>query len=70
MWKENIFLVFTVKSVRYSDMVPAGVLVKSLIVLVTVIIVFTSFFIFLLGETSAEDFQGSLFVWGFWVFIP
>ncbi|MGB9622432.1 MAG: hypothetical protein ACPL07_01175 [Candidatus Bathyarchaeia archaeon] len=58
------------ESVRYSEWVPAGALVKGLTALVAaIIIVFTSFLILLSGEASAEDFQGLLFSWGALAFI-
>ncbi|MBS7631455.1 hypothetical protein KEJ47_07780 [Candidatus Bathyarchaeota archaeon] len=57
------------ETVSYSEWVPAGALVKSLMAMFSAIIVLTTFIILLQGKTSGEDSIGLLFSWGILAFI-
>ena len=57
------------EAVRYSEWVPAGVLVKGLMVMFSTIIVFMTFALLLLGKPSGEDIFGLAFGWGILAFI-
>ena len=52
------------EAVRYREWVPAGGLVKGLMVMFSAIIVFNTFVLFLWGKTSVEDIFGLAFGWG------
>ena len=55
---------------EYSEWVPIGALVKGLMVMVTSIIVFVTFAVFLLsGKLLVEDTLGVFFAWGILAFI-
>lgn len=55
--------------VIYSEWVPAGTLVKGLIVTFSAIIVFVSFGLFLQGEIAGEDIFGLAFGWAVLAFV-
>jgi len=52
------------ETVSYSEWVPAGALVKGLMVMFSAIIVFVTFGLFLQGRTSGENIFGLAFGWG------
>ena len=49
------------EAVRYSEWVPAGALVKGLMVMFSAIIVFMTFALFLWGKPSGEDNSFNVF---------
>ena len=57
------------EAVRYSEWVPAGALVKSLMVMFSAIIVFGTFALFIWGNMSVEDIFGLALGWGILAFI-
>jgi hypothetical protein len=57
------------ETVRYSEWVPAGTLVKGLMAMFSTIIVFVTFALFLLGKTSVEDILGLAFGWAVLAFV-
>jgi hypothetical protein len=60
---------FVMEAVRYSEWVPAGALVKGLMVMFSAIIVFGTSALFLWGNMSVEDIFGLVLGWGILAFI-
>jgi len=57
------------QDVVYREWVPAGVLIKCLMIGFSTIVVFGTVFIVLLVDFSVEDFYGLIFSWGVLAFI-
>lgn len=57
------------ETVSYSEWVPAGSLIKSLMVMFSAIIVLMTFVLFLYGRTSGEDAYGLVFGWAILAFV-
>jgi hypothetical protein len=56
-------------TVCYSEWVPAGLLIRVLMVMFSAIIVLVTFILFLQGRTSGEDALGLALGWGILIFI-
>ena len=70
--RDNLLLAdfLDVENSEYSEWVPMGALVKGLMVVVTSIVVFVTFAVFLLsGKLLVEDVFGFAFAWGILAFI-
>jgi hypothetical protein len=70
--RDNLLLVdsLDMENSEYSEWVPIGALVKGLMVMVSSIIVFVTFAVFLLSEKLlVEDVFGVAFAWGILAFI-
>ena len=67
------FIILDMENVEYSEWVPIGAMVKGLVVMVSSIVVFVTFSVFLLSENLlVEDIFGVAFAWvilGFILFV-